>query len=731
MTIIYFAGRDLEASRFDKYTALDRHAVIRGYDIAGNLLSTIYYEKMPTTAYIDPEFTYQTWYTVDTHYDRWGVAYPSGYTINNTPRITPHRIAADAAGFLYVASSPIQSYVHGGGVDYNYSSAYHDWFRKYRRNGDRVPFPQLHGGAIEALALAADGSIFVGGAAVRAGENYYTLRKYDADGVLIWSAGSDAPIPTNDTVLDMVLDASEDVYILAQYTYFPGTGMTCRLAKYDGSDGSLIWRRWINNGSDRNKMVLYDGHVYLAANGKYYYVDDLVVLPSTIETADTADVVAYERIAGVPQNYFITQWDMTDGSFIGGMSQTEIETPADSAIGGAYYLSWCPVNEQFLLSVIRYYGGYLSGNDFYLQTYEADFTFVSEVNVNSYVPPGIRIDSSGNRYWIRGRQQVSLGTTHAPSYSIIYGAYHFHTYDIDGVAIWANLNALGTPGRWYYDAGAWPNTGTIGWVIGGVTYSGTYLDLHNAYDNIPDCGDITGSLVPLEYWTVYDVFVVEGTETPALAFPISLGAVTWQGDRYDVPPGLAFTIGLSAVTWIREYVGAYAPPTIYRAVLTGSPDLELPLASFQCRRTAEGQTQVSLIVPSSSLTLLDAITARSSGDLIIRKGIRFSDGTEQLDELLRVVLTGVRYDAGTKSATLSLTGSDATETSRLMTRTLRGISYRNTSGDGIRRVRCEVDTWLRPGDTADLGSGETFVVSDLVYSVSPSSAVMEVVERAT
>lgn len=703
MTIIYYANGTAVTE--------DGYAAIWGYDLAGNLIATIDYGLVPSTPESHPR--YVTWHKIGTYYDRAGVAYPPGSYTPSLPIVTPYRIVVDQAGFLYVASSYILSGVIEG-LQNGYP--YYDWFRKYRRNGDRIPFPQLHGGAIEALALTADGSIVVGGAAV--GTGHCTLRKYDADGALLWSAaGGDAPSPEWETVVDVALDAAEDVYILLEYSSLPGTGGTVKLAKYDGSDGSLLWRRWILGSAARHDtIVLYDGHVYLPGYWKFYCVDALIItLPPNIETADTAEVVAYERIAGAPQRYWITQWAMSDGSFVGGMSEAE----ADPDIEAAYYLSWCPVNLQFLLSVY-------TPSAFLLQTYEADFTFVSEIDVSTYVPPGIRIDSAGNRFWIKGRDLVNLGIDRL-TYDTIYGAYHFTAIDVDGLPLWQGLNARGTPGFWW-DGGPWPDTGYVGWTLGGVTYSGTYLDMHNAYDNIPELGAFSFT-IPIPQ-TIYDVCVVENTETPALAFPISLGAFTWEGDRYALAQALPFPISLGAFTWLRDYVGARGVPTIYRAVLTGAPDLDLPLKSFQCRRTAEGQTLITLIVPSASLALLEAITARSSGDLIIRKGVRFSAQSEQIDELLRVALTDVRFDAGATSASVSLSGSDATETPRLITRALRGISYRNTDGDGVRRVRCEMDTWLRPGDTADLGNGETFVVSDLVYSVSPTSAVMEVVERA-
>ena len=116
------------------------------------------------------------------------------------------------------------------------------------------------------------------------------------------------------------------------------------------------------------------------------------------------------------------------------------------------------------------------------------------------------------------------------------------------------------------------------------------------------------------------------------------------------------------------------------------------------------------------------------GDLIVYRGLRFADGSEQLDELVRVVFTGCRYDGGANRRSLTLEGSITTPSANAQTRTARGISYRNQSAQG-RRLRCDVDTWLRPGDQMDLGGGEFITVDSIVCSISPASAVMEIAER--
>lgn len=92
--------------------------------------------------------------------------------------------------------------------------------------------------------------------------------------------------------------------------------------------------------------------------------------------------------------------------------------------------------------------------------------------------------------------------------------------------------------------------------------------------------------------------------------------------------------------------------------------------------------------------------------------------------------SALRWDAGSQSASATIDGVATAVAENPKTRLMRGIIYRNAR-NGLRRVRCAVDTYLSPGDTADLGAGETLVVSEISYQVSPDQAVMEIAEDGT
>lgn len=235
------------------------------------------------------------------------------------------------------------------------------------------------------------------------------------------------------------------------------------------------------------------------------------------------------------------------------------------------------------------------------------------------------------------------------------------------------------------------------------------------------------------YYNPLGVKFTDQTTMPALPIPIYLGKPTWYGDRYTSIPALPIYLALAAPKVIREYAGAFPLATVYRLYLTGGTGtVELPMASFTCRR-GYGVLSITAICPGLSDTQIQQVIDRTAGTLIIKRGIRLRDGTEQLDEILAAPMdetTPYRWDAGSSRASASLNAKDTAEIANPKTRTVRGVSYRNLS-DGRRRARCAVDTYLQPGDTADLGGEETMIVAEITYSVSPTREVMEIAEASS
>lgn len=152
----------------------------------------------------------------------------------------------------------------------------------------------------------------------------------------------------------------------------------------------------------------------------------------------------------------------------------------------------------------------------------------------------------------------------------------------------------------------------------------------------------------------------------------------------------------------------------YSAILTGTPDLALPISRAQIRRA---QTTLALEVSVPSTVLADAIAARPSGALALYYGASM---------LASVPLASVVEYRGSRSGTLVLSGTDTVAPSTPATVDIDGVSYRALDA-GKRRVRCAPAHAALVGDTVQW-AGESMVVSEIVLSVDSTSATMELAE---
>lgn len=147
----------------------------------------------------------------------------------------------------------------------------------------------------------------------------------------------------------------------------------------------------------------------------------------------------------------------------------------------------------------------------------------------------------------------------------------------------------------------------------------------------------------------------------------------------------------------------------YTCALAG---LAIPLSSWSLRRDGSGHA-LTLVTPAYDLA--EAIIAGLGEPItLIQTGV----------SVVSAPLEGVRLDRGASSFSLTLTARSEALPDGGMVQALTGISYRAVSG-GLRRVRCAVDLDIEPGDTCDLGGGETLVVAELTARADAASAVME------
>lgn len=185
--------------------------------------------------------------------------------------------------------------------------------------------------------------------------------------------------------------------------------------------------------------------------------------------------------------------------------------------------------------------------------------------------------------------------------------------------------------------------------------------------------------------------------------------------------------GMVTVDWA-SMIDPIVAQEIYTLELTGSEDglddITIPISSWQAtNRAAPRQSYVQAVVPASG-PYISEIESRSNGDLVIKQGYRFSDGTTKTEEIARSRLNSVRYDRGPERVTLTLSGRKEGLQAYNGTRVLqevRSISMTN----GRHRVRCKVDLFLRPGMQA-VANGKAFTVSYINYYANGTDRFCEV-----
>ena len=156
----------------------------------------------------------------------------------------------------------------------------------------------------------------------------------------------------------------------------------------------------------------------------------------------------------------------------------------------------------------------------------------------------------------------------------------------------------------------------------------------------------------------------------------------------------------------------------------GLTDLEIPTPSIQIRRRNGRPTVVQVSFPDDGV--LEEIEARSNGDMVISQGGILANGLRQLIEITRVDLDDIRQDEGGRNSSITLTGRRTISNDDPRRVELQEVTYRSVR-QGKRRYRTEVDPWIRPGDTVQVGE-EEIEVGSMTYTIGVGRERMELQE---
>jgi hypothetical protein len=752
MSIIYYCSRRLSID--------DDPIIIRGYDKAGNLLSTVRItERMPwdrmeelyypieNTTFVNKNLRlYHTVFHPD------GTSFEGFYDIyrlytedQNTEVMLqegqryafyPSVFAVNSVGHIIVASAfyAIDTNISWSTASATVSGSPH-FSRVYRRNGDQIPFPQLHGAEIKCIEIGADDRIYIGG--VECAADRCCFRVYDVDGTLLWNQSL---INTfYDQVCEIIRVSETGVYVV--YSYKSATIGNGRINEKYSFDGTLLWRIWGNGTSQYLErpcdiIEVYDGVIFLQMR--------------QYRTGNTLPNGSNEFF-----NSFINKYHLTTGALLAsdsGITARYVDYPylnfsftsaiVNSALHVTYPLKSDGFDHQWYdLTTLELLGSST-------MNHQESQSFVSGFNppLVSY-PYGVetlRMDTDGVLYIGSRRTETIYEYATCPNNPFAnanissVNAFHFKTMTLNGAWVWQHKCAEDKPGIYEGTDNISRDDGSL---LSAVTYTqfkyvnGFGIEVgpnstHAYSDEFLYCTGGATTLIdtinpPNRNWVPARVFIARNTCLPAMAFSIASAPFQWIGDTYTSVAGLALRIGTGIPTWRREYVSNVRLPDTYRLIITGVPEVAIPVATIQIRRNATATT-LTITSPAASSYLISTLLARSTEQLVLFRGVRFADGTTQIEEMLRVTMESFGYDIGAQSGSISLTGSQAAVVGTSRERTLKGISYRAMNGDSAR-VRCAVDTFLAPGDTALLGNGESMIVGELVYSIAPLQATMEVV----
>jgi hypothetical protein len=172
-----------------------------------------------------------------------------------------------------------------------------------------------------------------------------------------------------------------------------------------------------------------------------------------------------------------------------------------------------------------------------------------------------------------------------------------------------------------------------------------------------------------------------------------------------------------------DFVSAY-----YKCVLSGTPDLIIPISAFQIRLTADPyRATINITIPGADL-ISDEIVARSSGTISISIVYNYIDGTNS-----EVLISSSTFDnisiSETPGSGTTITLSGYYETTRPsiskkinITKIVSSAKYNDQN-----IYRFELDPTIKPNDIAII-DGVNILISEVLITVGLKSSNMEIKE---
>jgi hypothetical protein len=249
------------------------------------------------------------------------------------------------------------------------------------------------------------------------------------------------------------------------------------------------------------------------------------------------------------------------------------------------------------------------------------------------------------------------------------------------------------------------------WAFAAPAFATSTVD-HRWAISVPTFADT----MPSQSWglTAFDYADIAAGLSWQLVAIDGAGDLAWR-QKWALQATAIWTRVISSVTYTLTLTG-YADATT---------DLILPMSNYRSELRSDQSSYLQVTVPHGR-RYAGQIAARSNGELVISRGIRWSDGEIEVDEIARATLETIIPYVGGRSSSVALQARREPVTITPQTLALSGASYWTRSGNKLR-YRCPIDNRLRPGDTVQI-DGNEFVVGTVQHTVGTQGGQMEIVE---
>ena len=535
--------------------------------------------------------------------------------------------------------------VYAGGA-VNYTPNPDVSIKEYDASSGSEGWSADHGALVRGVATDDNGNVYIGGYSAAA-STYYTTRKLDSAGNIIWSKSHANGYAQ---VYCIAVDSSGNVFTGG------GSYLSNTTRKYD-NDGNLL-------SSANHGAAVYG--IATDSSGNVF-------------AGGATGTGSYE--ARKYNNSLSLQWSVAHGA--------QVNAVAMDSSGNCYL------------------AGAVAGESQTIRKYNSSGTLQWSAATSAYVQ-SMAVDSSGNVY--------------------VCGGSYLRKFDSGGTEIttgWAKTTGFLNPSAVCVDS-----EGNV--YLGGVVTSSTSVYKYNSAGTLQWSANQAA--------TVWGIAVYEpppAIQAPSIPIPLAIGTPTLRQtfpfDAITIPLAIGIPTISGGLPLVPPAFPDGAERVFYRAYLTGGDTLlEIPMASFQCKRRRGASTWLVVESPGSAQALVDLIRARIAlgASILIYCGTRDAAGTESVGELLRATMTDTDYARSTQNAPLQVTARVDTPTYTLNSRVLLGVSKRGKDTAGRRMATCLIDPLLRPGDEVDDGLYTPWIVGALEYQVSPFEAMMTVVEES-